>query len=155
VQLVQPRSPQVAYLSDLTPLGYKQIPLVGSQWHFGDDRDLLGGRLRSGGAIYAKGLAMHSASRLAYDVAGWRRLEGEVALADAAGLQGSVVFKVLLETAEGWRPAYESPVARGGDAPRPFSVELQGAARAALLVEYADRGDVWDHAQWLGIRLVK
>jgi hypothetical protein len=34
-------------------------------------------------------------------------------------------------------------------------VELKQASRVALLVEYADRGDVLDHANWLNVRLVK
>jgi hypothetical protein len=99
---------------------------------------------------------MPSASRLAYDVAGYRKFEAEIAIDDAAGLAGSVVFKVVLEAEPGnWATAYESPVVRGGDAPIPISVDLKGAGRMALLVDFADRGDVCDHANWLHARLTK
>jgi hypothetical protein len=35
------------------------------------------------------------------------------------------------------------------------SVELAGAMRLALLVDFADRGDTCDWADWLHARLVK
>jgi hypothetical protein len=69
---------------------------------------------------------------------------------------GSAVFKVLLDDSSGqWRIAYQSPIVRGGDAPQPITVDLKGASRMALIVEFADRGDEGDHADWLQARLVK
>ena len=106
--------------------------------------------------MFPKGLGMHTTSRLAYDVAGFRRFEAEIALDESTGRRGSVVFKVLLQDSAGaWNPAYESPVIRGGEAPTPIAVELKGAARLALIVEFADRGDELDHANWLQARLLK
>jgi hypothetical protein len=99
---------------------------------------------------------MPSASRVAYDVAGYRRFAAELAIDDAAGLEGSVVFKVLLEDdANQWRPAYESPIVRGGDSPVPISIDLKGAKRMALIVDFADRADECDWADWLNARLTK
>jgi hypothetical protein len=156
VTLVQPLTPRTVYLSDLETIGYKHIPFTSVPWPYGRAQNVLGGALRSGGAIYLKGLGMHSASRLAYDLpAQFRRLEAEVALDDAAAAEGSVIFKVVLERSGQWQAAYESPVIRAGDAPQPISIPLAGASRVALLVEYADRGDVGDHANWLNVRLVK
>ena len=39
--------------------------------------------------------------------------------------------------------------------PVPISIDLQGAARMALLVDFADRGDECDYADWLMARLIK
>ncbi|HUE72562.1 MAG TPA: NPCBM/NEW2 domain-containing protein [Pirellulaceae bacterium] len=156
VTLVQSHTPRVKYVSELETIGYKHIPFTAIEWPYGRDQNVLGGRLRSGGAVYLYGLGMHSASRLAYDVpAGWKRLEADVALDDAAGLGGSVVFKVVVEDSGQWRAAYQSPIVRGGDAPLPVKVDLKGIARVALLVEYADGGDVLDYANWLNTRLAK
>ena len=67
-----------------------------------------------------------------------------------------MIFKVLLQDGAGqWSPAYESPIIRGADAPTPVSIDLKGAARLALIVEFADRGDELDHANWLNARLIK
>ena len=156
VTLVQPVTSRVVWLSDAKPLGYKYIPFLSIERPYAADKSTRGGRLRSGGATFLKGLGMHTASRLAYEVAGYRTFEAELALDDAAGAGGSVIFKVLLQGVEGeWTLAHESPVLRGGDAPTPVSIPLRGASRLALLVEFADRGDELDNANWLSARLVK
>lgn len=156
VTLVQPLTSRAAYLSDLETIGYKHIPFTSLAWPYGRDQNVLGGALRSGGALCPKGLSMHSASRLAYDLpAGFRRLEAEIALDDSSAAEGSVIFKVVLERSGQWQAAYESPVIRAGQPPQPISIPLADASRVALLVEYADRGDVGDHANWLNVRLVK
>lgn len=155
--LLQPISQRVVYLSDLVPLGYKHIPYLETNWPLGRDRSVTGERLRHGGRTYAKGLGMHSASRAAYRLDGhWRRFEAELALDDSAGRQGSVVFRVFLgDVAESWKRAYESPIVRGGDPVLPISVELGNAQAIALIVDYADEGDVLDRAAWLNARWIK
>lgn len=155
VQLVQPLGGQAVYLSDLTPIGFRHIPFLTLEWSYGADRNVLGGRLRSGGQTYLKGLGMHTTSRLAYRLDGkFQRFEAEIALDDAAGRQGSVVFRVYTTDAKGeWKPALESPLVRGGDAPAPISVDVSGAQALALIVEYGDRGDSQDYANWLDARL--
>ena len=156
VTLVQPRTPRVKYLAELETIGYKHIPFTSLAWPYGRDENVLGGRLRSGGNISLYGLGMPSASRLAYDVpTGLKRLEAEVALDAAAEFGGSVIFKIIVEEGGQWRAAYESPIVRGGDAALPVKVDLKGVSRVALLVEYADRGDMLDYANWLNVRLVK
>jgi hypothetical protein len=154
-QLVQPLGGAAVYLSDLTPLGYRHIPYLTLAWDYGRDRNVLGGRLRSGGRTYLKGLGMHSTSRLAYRLDGNpQRFEAELALDDSAGRDGSVIFRVYTSGDAGqWQPAFESPVIRGGDPPMPISVNIGGARGLALIVEHADRGDVLDHANWLDARL--
>jgi hypothetical protein len=156
ITYLEPAAPRVSWLSDQEPLGYKHIPFVSVERPFGVDQNVLGGRLRAAGALFRKGLGMPSASRLAYDVSGYRKFEAEIAIDEAAGLSGSVVFKVLLEAAPGqWRAAYESPIVRGGQAPLSVSIDLKAAPRLALLVEFADRGDELDYADWLNAQLIK
>jgi hypothetical protein len=94
---------------------------------------------------------------VAYDLnGGYRRFEAELAIDEETGLGGSAVFRVFLRPPSGtWNRIYESPVVRGGDAPRPISVDVSGATGIALLVDFAERGDVLDHADWLLARLVK
>jgi hypothetical protein len=99
---------------------------------------------------------MASTSRVACDVTGYRKFEAELAVDDAAGLRGIVIFRVLLQSAPNeWTPAYESPVVRGGEAPIPISIDLKGATRLALIVDFADRGDECDWANWLATRLIR
>lgn len=157
VTLLQTTSPKVAYLSELPGPAYKHIPFTAKEWPLGIDRNVLGGHLRTGEDVFLRGLGMHSASRVAYDLKGdEQRLEAQFALDDQAKLHGSVLGKVLLEMEPGqWTTAWESPIVRGGDTPLSISIPLRGARRLVLLVEFADRGDEWDHANWLNARLVR
>lgn len=157
--LLRPFGQRVTYLSDLESIGYKHVPFLETPWGFQADRNVLGGRLRSGGCVYAKGLGMHTTSRLAYDLGGsYRRFQAEIALDDHAGLGGSVVFRVFLADSNAkWNrvPAYESPVVRGSEKPIPISIDVSGVPRIALIVDFAERGDALDYANWLNARLIK
>jgi hypothetical protein len=158
--LIQPMSGGVTYVSDLKNIGYKSFPFLDREWELGVDRNVLGGRLRSGGAVFLKGLGMHSTSRVVYNLdRKFRRFQAELTLDGRAGRRGSVVARVLLETEAGdgsrkWGLAYTSPVVRGGEPEVPISIDVAGGTRLALVVEYADRGDVCDHANWLNTRLL-
>jgi hypothetical protein len=70
---------------------------------------------------------------------------------DGTSGRGSVRFRVFVDG----RPKYASPIVRGGTAPLPVSVDLAGAKRLDLVVDFADRADELDHANWLDARLVR
>jgi hypothetical protein len=53
-----------------------------------------------------------------------------------------------------WTEAYKSGIVRGGDRTLPVSVDVTGAKGLTLTVDYADRGDELDHADWLDARLI-
>jgi hypothetical protein len=156
VTYLEPASPRVTWLSDLTGLDYRHIPFVSVERPLGQDKNVLGTRLRSNRAAFRKGLGMPTAARVAAATAGYRRFEAEIALDQAADLSGSVIYKVLLQSSAGqWTTAYESPPIRGGESPRQVSIDLAGAVRLVLLTDFADRGDTLDYANWLHARLVK
>jgi hypothetical protein len=100
---------------------------------------------------------MHSPSRITYDLdEPYRLFQAQVALDDEARGRGSVEFRVFVDDGGGqWREAAASGTLRGGQPPRPISVDLAGAKRISLLVDFADRGDELDHADWLDARLVR
>ena len=78
-----------------------------------------------GGRRYLKGIGMHSASRLTYRLDGkYRRFDAAVALDDSAGNGGSVTFGVYVLRDGSWKEAYTSGIVRGGEAPRPVSVDV-------------------------------
>lgn len=156
VTYLEPVHGRVTWLSDLEPVGYKHLPFLGAAWPLARDRSVLGGRLRTADAAYRKGLAMPSASRVAYDTAGHRWFQAELAVDAAAGLWGSVVYKVLRQRPDGtWEPAYTSPTIRGGDKPLPVTVDCRSAVRIALLVDYGEWANRGDLANWLMARLTR
>jgi len=157
LRYVQPLQERTTYVSDLEPIGFKHIPYLSQSWSWGRDRSVSGGLLRSGGGVYRKGLGMHSSSRLAYDLGdGHDWLCAELAIDERAGQGGSVIFRVYSDSGDGqWKAIYESPVARGGQQPVPIRVDIRSARRLALIVDFADRGDELDHANWLDARLIR
>lgn len=157
IAALQPLGGKVVYLSDLKPISYRHVPYLQLEWPFHADRNVLGSRLRAGGRMFAKGLGMHSPSRITYDLdRPYRRFEAELAIDEEAADRGSVVFRVLIDDGGGaWTERAKSEVIRGGQSPVPISVDLAGAKRLSLLVDYADRADELDHADWLNARLVR
>jgi hypothetical protein len=148
---LQPLVGQVTYLSDLPPAGYRHVPYLATAWDYRVDANVRGTRLRAGGQLFAKGVGMHSAARLTWQLdKPYRRFEAELAVDDETQNGGSVVFRVF----SGSREIYKSPVVRGGDKPLPVSVDVRDTRQLSLVVDYADRADLQDHADWLNARLV-
>ncbi len=147
------------YLSDITPTEYRHVPYLDIHWPYQNDRNVLGSPLLVSGRRFAKGLGMTSAARLTFSldtdaVANrFHRFAAEVGIDEAAEKQGSAVFRVYLHRSGKWQEAYASPILRGGDAPVPIQLELQGATQLALSVDYGDRGDERDYANWIDARL--
>jgi hypothetical protein len=145
----------VLYLSDRQPYSFQHDAFFDLAWPLRADRNVAGGRLRAGGHLYAKGLGVHSAARLVYRLdEPLKRFAAEVAIDDHTDRRGSVVFRVFLLKGQEWEAAWNSKVVRGGDPPVPVSVDLADARAVALVVDFADRGDQWDRANWLDARLI-
>ena len=121
--LVQPLAGKATYLSDLTAESYRHLPFLSTTWPYRTDRNVAGTQLRSGGRLYAKGIGMHSASRLTYRLDGlYKRFEADLALDDQTAGGGSV--------AGGIGPKYFSIhcfAFAGSKAPTTASTALLGA----------------------------
>lgn len=158
---VQPTAKRFSYLSQLPSAGYKHLPFFGTTFELGVNRNTLGGNFRCSGHEYAIGLGMHSAARVAYDLdQKYRWLEADIAIDDAANNKGAAVFRVFVErTAAGqrspWQMAFESAVMRGNSRPVPVRVDIANAGRIALVVDFAERGDECDYADWLNARVLQ
>jgi hypothetical protein len=147
-----PQSARAVYLSDLRPEEYRFLPYLETRWPYKTDRNVTGGQLRCGGRLYVKGIGVHSAARLSYRLDPlWTRFQAEVGIDDSTGGRGSVGFRVFVDG----KQRYASPPIRGGMPPQALSIDLSGAKRLDLVVDYGEAGDVLDHADWLNARLVK
>ena len=164
VSFIQPLGPHLLYLSDLEPCSYKHIPYLSVQRSFGLDRDIHGRLLvtAESGRRGLKGIAMHSTSRLTFDVPGaYSRFESELSLAaNAAGTSGgSVVYRVFLKKETIWEEVFVSPIVRQSPNVIACGVDLgTGSSKASaisLVVDFADRADQSDHALWMDARLVR
>ena len=161
---LQPLGGRVTYLSDLKPAGYRYVPFLSRRnpagelrWPYRDDRNVDGGRLRCGGRLYLKGLGMHSYGRLTYLLGDqpYHRFQAELGIDDSTSGGGSVRFRVYVDGRKKYPVDADDTPIRGGDAPVSISVDLTGAKQLDLVVDFADRADELDHADWLDARLAK
>jgi hypothetical protein len=149
---LQPLAGRAKYVSDLTAEGYRHLPLLSGSWPYRNDANVIGTQLRAGGRPYVKGIGMHSAGRLTYRLdKRYRTFEADVALDDHVGRGGAAAFAVYVDDKLAWK----SDCLRGGMPPVPVKVEVAGAKRLSLIVEFADRGDELDRADWLDARLLE
>jgi hypothetical protein len=154
---LQPIGGDAAYLSDLHDAGYRHIPFLSQAWDFRRDTNVTGGPLVADGHRFLKGLGMHSAARITYNLdREYRAFQSALAIDDSTAGRGSVTCRVFTDDGSGqWRLKYESPVVRGGEKPISVDIDLAGAKRLSLLVDFADRGDEQDHVDWLDARLIR
>lgn len=156
VALVGLGGEKFVYLSSIEPAEYRHVPYLTLEWPFRRDENVLGELLCVDGKRYLRGIGMHSAARLTYRLNGnFRRFEAEAALDDSSQGRGSVTFGVYLLRDGQWKQAAVGDVVRGGAPPEPVSVDVRGAEMMTLTVDFADRGDELDHADWLDARLIK
>lgn len=145
------RNGRVVYLSGLKPIEATAEPFLDGPVPHRLDRSVTGGPLSIGGRSYAKGLGVRSYSRLSYAVGGFERFEAIAGLDAAAGPLASVRFLVELDG----KTIFDSGEVLRGAPPKPIAIELAGAARLSLTVDFASRGDVQDYADWCDARLIR
>ncbi len=150
---VHPRGGSVVYLADREPAGTQFEPYLDRHpGRFGRDRTWDGLPLRQAGRAADHGLGMLPRSLIAYRIEpGDRRFQALVGPDDRAGDLSSVVFRVLVDKQE----RFVSPPLGRHDAPLAVDLDLAGGKVLILIVEFGERGDVQDSADWVEARIVR
>jgi len=132
-------------LSQRKPTQVKYTPFLGDVRVWRADRNVLGGFMVMQGREYLTGVGMHSRTEVRWSLDDDdRTLIAEIGLDDSANQAGSVVFEIVVDG----ESIYRSPVIRGGQEPIPLTIDLQGRQDILLRVDFGDRGDVCDWANW-------
>jgi hypothetical protein len=140
------------FLSDLRPVEARQTPYLDAPRPHRVNGSVAGGPLRLGGTRFSRGLGVHARSDLTYELAsGYKTFAAIIGVDAAVGGAGSVFFRVLGDD----RVLFESPILRGGDAPLAIRVDVRGVLLLRLIVDYADNGDLADHADWANAHLLR
>ncbi len=136
------------YLSDLVPIESRHTPfLLGSrEWPLQRDRSVAGQPLRLGGREFPKGLGMHSRSTVTYDLAEkYRAFQAVVGLDDTTAGAGTAVCVVEVD---GRRVFEETELSRQKGVRRLPVIDVRGAKRLTLVVDFGELGDSQDHVDW-------
>ena len=130
------------WLSALTPAAISEEGAFGVVWPWQRDAGLDGGPLVLGGNRYAKGIAVHSAARLTWDLGGtYQRLRALVGIADLVAPEGDCVVILRGDGKDVWKRER----VRGGESPIALDLDLSGIQRLELEIGLGQRYDIGDH----------
>ena len=145
------------FLSDLEPTKVEERSYwPGTVWRHRRDRTTDGRPLKIGGLDFPKGLGVHAHCALTFDLGGryasfqtWIGIDDEVRRLKA---KGAVVFLVRVDGKE----RYRSPLVRGLEPARRIpAIDVQGAKRLELIVDFGDDSHAGDRADWAMPLLLK
>ncbi|ABF44105.1 Glycosyl hydrolase family 98, carbohydrate binding module (plasmid) [Deinococcus geothermalis DSM 11300] len=106
--------------------------------------------LTIGGTTYRKGLGVHAASELVYDLGGnCSTFTAEVGVDDEVGDRGSVVFQVFADGTE----LFNSGVRTGKDPALAVNQSVAGKKQLKLVVSGTADGISYDHADWANAKI--
>jgi len=149
---IQFQSDRVVFLDDLEPASYQFEPFAVTRWPYRVNRSAANRPIRIGDEHFARGIGVHSQATLVYRLPdGFSRFAAVIGIDEAVGPLGSVVFRVMADD----REVFNSGPVTGGDPPRPILVPIHAARRLQLTVDFGDRLDVGDQADWAEARLIK
>ena len=146
------RGGRLVYLSDLAPAEAKETPFFDLVWHYRRDLSVDGHPLRLGTRTYRKGLGVHSRCELTYALDGsFRRFLTDVGIDEEVGEKGDVDVAVLVDG----QVRFERKGVTGRDDPIPVAVDVAGAKRLTLRVDFGRDFDICDHADWANPHLLR
>ena len=117
------------------------------------DRAVDGRPLRVGGREFSKGLGMHSRSTATFDLAGkYRSFAATIGFDDTATGPGTVACAVEVD---GKRLFDIASLSRTSGSTQLPMIELAGAKRLTLIVDFGNLGDVQDRLNWCDAVLLK
>ena len=152
IQGVRIRGGTMTYLCDLEPGRADETPFFGHRMPWRRDVNLLGGPIRIGDRTFEHGLAVHSRSRLTFDLNGkYARFETLVGFDESARGKGRVDCRVVADD----RPIFERVDLRGDQPPVPLSLDVSGAAQLRLEVDFGADQDTGDRIIWANPRLFR
>ena len=139
-------------LADREPTEVSFVPYLAARWPLVKNANVLHGPLSLRGTEYGAGLGMHSRMSVTYALSGnEHEFRATVGVDDCANGAGSVRFAVELDGQRTWT----SDEITGRSAPLDIPpVAIRGAKRLTLLVEFGQKADVSDYADWCNAVLI-
>jgi len=160
VTLIDFSQGKIVYLSDLTPESTNWSPYFGTAKTFSSlqqfyaprmDRNFESDPLQLAGTQYSKGLAIHSRTEMVYRLPGsFSRLKAVAGIDDAVRPHGNVRLVVSSES----KVLLDMQIA-GSDEPKPIDLDIAGAHRLRILVDFGDQAGFGDNLDLCNARITK
>lgn len=140
------------WLTQYQPMSFEHTPMLGLDFGYVADRNVLSGPLTVAGQTFAHGLGVHSRARLVYDLRGsYREFVTEFGLDDNSGVYADVDVMVLVDG----KRLLEQPQVRPGKLHGPFRLDVSRGKRLELIVDFGAAGDLQDRLNWINAALVR
>ena len=143
--------PRRVSLSDVPPSKVVEAGAFGVVWPWRKDRDLDGNPILLGGQWSSRGITVHSAATMAWQVRGqYRAFQARVGIADALGTEGDCILHI-----RGDGRSLAAHRLRGGDKPIALDIDLSGVVELVIEVALGERYDIGDHVVLADAALIR
>jgi hypothetical protein len=140
------------WLSAKVPAFAQHVAMLSMEWKHRLDRNVLGGPLRVAGRRYERGIGVHSKSVLTYDLDGaYKGFVTSLGMDDDSGRGANVKTMILVDGQQ----RFERSNVVAGVLHGPVRVDVAGAKRLELVVDFGLNGDIQDRFDWIEPGLVK
>lgn len=140
------------WLSRHAPVTYQHTPMLSLDWPYRTDENLFGDPLSVAGRRFERGISVHSRSSLTYELGGqYREFVTAFGLDDSSGPLADVDVRVRVDG----QTRYEKAHVRRGELVGPIRLELTGAGRIELIVDFGAGGDLQDRFDWIEPALIR
>lgn len=152
VQDVRFRGGAMTYLSDFEPSEVEETPFFGHKMPWKRDVSLLGEPLRMSGQTYERGIAVHSRSRLTYDLNGrYARFAAVLGFDDSTHGKGRVDCRILGDG----KVLYSKNDLRASEPPAQVSLSVARVTQLRLEIDFGPDQDTGDRIIWASARLYR
>lgn len=140
------------WLSTLEPTHYEFTPMVTVMWPYRKDQNVLGEPLRVGGRTFERGVGVHSRSILSYDLSGnYKQFVTSFGMDDHSGPYADVTVLIRVDG----KSMFNKEHIRRGKLHKPVRLDVEGAEKLELVVDFGANGDLQDRFNWINAALVR
>ena len=140
------------WLGELTPTEFNQHSLTGKLWPYRVDANVLDQPMRIGGTRYRHGIGLHSAANLVYYLGGkYDVFSAQVGIDDSAGPLADADLFVRIDS----QPGFQARGLRSGQKAIPVRLDVRGAQRLEISVEFGRNADIQDRVNVADAALIR
>jgi hypothetical protein len=140
------------WLATQTPISAQHTPMLALGYNHMTDRNVLGGPIKVAGETFEHGVGVHSQSSLTYDLKGaYGEFVTRFGIDDDSGPLADVSVRILIDG----KPRLERGNVRRGTLHGPVRLDVAGANRIELIVDFGLNGDLQDRFNWVEPALIR
>jgi len=140
------------WLSDHQPISFEHTPMLGLDWAYTLDRNVLGEPMRVRGEVFRHGIGVHGRTRVTFDLKGrYRKLVTQFGIDDQSGALADVDVAILIDG----KRSFDQRGVRRGRLHGPVRLDVARAKRVELVTDFGANGDLQDRFNWVAPALIR